>query len=164
VRVIAVIGTGEPDPLLEELAHEVGRLLAEAGCTLVCGGLGGVMLAACRGARSASGRTVGILPGRSRADANPYVDVAIATGMAEARNAVIAWTADAVVAVGGGFGTLSEIALTLRAGKRVVGLETWEVSQGGRDPGILRASTPREAVRLVLEQTGSGLSAQLPAK
>jgi uncharacterized protein (TIGR00725 family) len=148
--VIAVVGTGEPDPPVEALAQEVGRLLAEAGCTIVCGGLGGVMQAACRGAKSASGRTIGILPGPSRSDANPYVDVAIATGMGEARNVVIVRTADAAVAVGGGFGTLSEIALMLRAGKRVVGLDTWHVSRGGRDAGILRASTAEEAVRLVL--------------
>ena len=148
--VIAVIGAGEPDPQLEALAHEVGRLLAEAGCTVVCGGLGGVMEAACRGATSASGRTIGILPGLSRSDANPYVDVAIATGMGEARNVVIVRSADAAIAVGGGFGTLSEIALMLRAGKRVVGLGTWEVSRDGRDAGIVRASTAEEAVRLVL--------------
>lgn len=148
--MIAVVGTGEPDPQLEALAFEVGRLLAEAGCTVVCGGLGGVMQAACRGAKSASGRTIGILPGTSRSDANPHVDVAIATGMGEARNSVVVLTADAAVAVGGGFGTLSEIALALRAGKRVVGLHTWEVSKGGRDAGILHASTPEEAVRLVL--------------
>ena len=132
------------------MAYEVGRLLAEAGCAIVCGGLGGVMEAACRGARSASGLTIGILPGPTRTDANPYVDVAIATGMGEARNVVIVRTADVLVAVGGGFGTLSEIGHALRLGKRVVGLGTWEVSRGGRDAGILRASTPEEAVRFLL--------------
>jgi uncharacterized protein (TIGR00725 family) len=132
------------------VAYEVGRLLAEAGCTIVCGGLGGVMEAACRGAKSASGLTIGILPGPTRSDANPYVDVAIATGMGEARNVVIVRTADALVAVGGGFGTLSEIGHARRLGKRVVGLHTWEVSLGGRDTGILRASDPEQAVRILL--------------
>lgn len=108
------------------------------------------MEAACRGARSASGLTIGILPGPTRTDANPYVDVAIATGMGEARNVVIVRTADVLVAVGGGFGTLSEIGHALRLGKRVVGLDTWEVSRGGKDAGILRASTPEEAVRFLL--------------
>jgi uncharacterized protein (TIGR00725 family) len=148
--VIAVIGPGERNPHVEALAYDVGRLLAEAGCTIVCGGLGGVMEAACRGAKAASGRTIGILPGSSRADANPYVDVAIATGMGEGRNVVIVRTADAAIAVGGGFGTLSELALLLRAGKRVVGLDTWEVSRGGRDAGILRAGSAADAVRLLL--------------
>ena len=148
--MIAVIGAGDPEPQVEALAYDLGRLLAEAGCVIVCGGLGGVMQAACRGAKSVSGRTVGILPGPSRSDANPYVDVAIATGMGEARNVVIVRTADAAVAVGGGFGTLSEIALMLRAGKRVVGLDTWEVSRGGREAGIVSASSAEDAVRLVL--------------
>lgn len=144
------MGSSTDEPGLDSLAYEVGRLLAEAGCTIVCGGLGGVMEAACRGAKSAAGLTIGILPGTARSDANPFVDVAIATGMGEARNVVIVRTADVLVAVGGGFGTLSEIGHALRLGKRVVGLDTWEVSIGGRDPGVLRASTPEEAVRMLL--------------
>ncbi|MGH3371691.1 MAG: TIGR00725 family protein [Nocardioidaceae bacterium] len=147
---VAVAGPSAAEPGLEALAYEVGRLLAEAGCTVVCGGLGGVMEAACRGAKAASGRTIGILPGSSRVDANPFVDVAIATGMGEARNVVIVRTADALVALGGGFGTLSEIGHALRAGKRVVGLGTWEVSIEGRDAGILQASSPEDAVRMLL--------------
>jgi uncharacterized protein (TIGR00725 family) len=131
-------------------AYEVGRLLAEAGHAIVCGGLGGVMEAACRGAKSASGLTIGILPGTARGDANPYVDVAIATGIGEARNFVIVRTADALIAVGGGYGTLSEISFALATGRRVVGLDTWEAAAGGREAGILRASSPEEAVRLLL--------------
>jgi hypothetical protein len=144
------VGSSTAEPGLDSLAYELGRLLAEAGCTIVCGGLGGVMEAACRGAKSAAGLTIGILPGTARSDANPFVDVAIATGMGEARNVVVVRTADVLVAVGGGFGTLSEIGHALRLGKRVVGLETWEVSMGGRDPGILRAFTPEQAVRMLL--------------
>ena len=94
---------------------------------MVCGGLGGTMEAACRGARSAGGTTIGILPGLDRADANPYVEVAVPTGLGEARNALVVRAADAVIAVGGGYGTLSEIALALKAGKRVVGLGTWQI-------------------------------------
>jgi uncharacterized protein (TIGR00725 family) len=110
----------------------------------VCGGLGGVMEAACRGASQAGGTTVGLLPGLDRRDANPYVDVAIPTGLGEARNALVVRTADALVAVGGGYGTLSEIGLALRTGKHVVGLATWEID------GIERVSSPGDAVDAVL--------------
>jgi len=118
----------------------VGRLLAERGAVLVCGGLGGTMEAACRGAKQAGGTTVGLLPGGSRSEANRFVDVAIPTGLGEARNALVVRAADAVVAVGGGYGTLSEIALALRAGKRVVGLGTWEID------GVVAADDPGAAV------------------
>jgi uncharacterized protein (TIGR00725 family) len=102
------------------------------------------MEAACRGAKDAGGTTVGILPGTDRAAANPFVDVAVATGLGEARNALVVRAADAVIAIGGGYGTLSEIALALKAGKRVVGLETWDVE------GVERADSPRAAVEAVL--------------
>jgi uncharacterized protein (TIGR00725 family) len=118
----------------------VGRLLAERGAVLVCGGLGGTMEAACRGAKQAGGTTVGLLPGESRSDANRFVDVAIPTGLGEARNALVVRASDVVVAVGGGYGTLSEIALALRAGKRVVGLGTWEID------GVVVADGPAAAV------------------
>ena len=118
----------------------MGRLLAERGAVLVCGGLGGTMEAACRGAKQAGGTTVGLLPGGSRSEANRFVDVAIPTGLGEARNALVVRAADAVVAVGGGYGTLSEIALALRAGKRVVGLGTWEID------GVVAADDPGAAV------------------
>jgi uncharacterized protein (TIGR00725 family) len=111
---------------------------------LICGGLGGVMEAACRGARQAGGTTVGILPGTDRSAANPYVDIAIATGLGEARNAIVARSADALIAIGGAYGTLSEIAFALKAGKRVVGLGTWEVE------GVLAADSPAAAVETVL--------------
>lgn len=122
----------------------MGRLLAGRGATVVCGGLGGTMEAACRGARNGGGRTIGILPGLDRADANPYVDVAIPTGLGEARNALVVRAADAVIALGGGYGTLSEIALALKAGKRVVGLGTWEIE------GVVGVEGPEAAVAAAL--------------
>ena len=128
-------------------AELVGRLLAEREIVIVCGGLGGVMEAACRGARSAGGTTVGILPGDDRTDANEFVDVAVATGMGEGRNALVVRTADAVIAVGGEFGTLSEIALALRAGKPVVGIGTWELAKGGVAVGdVVRTDDAATAV------------------
>jgi uncharacterized protein (TIGR00725 family) len=122
----------------------VGRGLAERGVAVVCGGLGGVMEAACRGAKRAGGTTIGILPGSDRAAANEYVDVAIPTGLGEARNAIVVRAADALVAVGGGYGTLSEIAFALKAGRRVVGLGTWDVD------GVEAAASPAAAVEAVM--------------
>lgn len=129
---VAVIGAGTCDPDLAAVAEEVGRRLGEAGAVVVCGGLGGVMEAACRGAKAAGGTTVGILPGETRAGANAWVDVALPTGLGEARNALVVRAADAVVAVGGEFGTLSEIALALKAGVPVVGIGSWELARAGR--------------------------------
>ncbi len=130
--------------MLAGLAEEVGRRIAEAGAVLVCGGAGGVMAAACRGAKSAGGLTVGILPGQDRAEANPFVDIAVATGINEARNLAIIRTADVLVAVGGSYGTLSEIGFALKAGKRVVGLKTWDIE------GIEQADSPGAAVEFAL--------------
>lgn len=126
--------------------------MALGGAVLVCGGLGGVMEAACRGAKRGGGLTVGLLPDASRERANPFVDVAVATGMGEARNAMVVGGADAVIAVGGEYGTLSEIALALRAGKPVVGLGTWELRRSGRDDeGIVPADSPEEAAEMALK-------------
>jgi uncharacterized protein (TIGR00725 family) len=125
----------------------VGQELAARGAVVVCGGLGGVMEAACRGAKEAGGLTVGILPGTDRAAANAFVDVAIPTGLGEARNALVVRAADALVAVGGGYGTLSEIALALKAGKRVVGLDSWDIE------GVLAAADAAGAVAAVLEDS-----------
>ena len=145
---IAVVGPGRADrPQLTE-AEAVGRGLAEAGAVLVCGGLGGVMEAACRGAREAGGLTLGLLPGSDRAAANAWVSVAVPTGLGEARNALVVRASDAVIAVAGEYGTLSEIALALKAGKPVVGIGTWDL---GRDPDpIARAREGAEAVALAL--------------
>ncbi|MDQ7820554.1 MAG: TIGR00725 family protein [Armatimonadota bacterium] len=148
--VIGVIGESQfSDPAHEALAEETGRLLAEAGYVLVCGGLGGVMEAACRGARRAGGLTVGILPGVDRRDANPYVTVAVATGLGQMRNVAIVLTADALIAIGGGYGTLSEIGHALRAGKPVIGLRTWEAVRAGTRAPVTVVQTPREAVEAV---------------
>lgn len=150
--IVAVIGDGFCNAATARLAQEVGRKLAENGATVVCGGLGGVMEAACRGAKSAGGLTIGVLPGRNHRDANPYVDIAIVTGMGEARNVVVVSSARSVIAVSGGFGTLSEIAHALKLGIPVVGLGTWQLSKDGWDGqrGISAATDPADAVRKAL--------------
>lgn len=142
-----VVGAGSAEAGEEALgtAEEVGRLAAEAGGVVVSGGLGGVMQAACRGAKAAGGTTVGLLPGTDRAEANRWVDVAIATGLGEARNVLVVRASDVIVAVGGGFGTLSEIGFALKTGTPVVGIATWEVV------GVNAVVTPAEAVTRALE-------------
>ena len=147
---VAVVGAGGADVASELLAiaEEVGARLAGYGAVVVTGGLGGVMEAACRGARAAGATTLGILPGSDRAAANPFVDVVLATGMGELRNGLVVRCADAVVAVGGEFGTLSEIALALKAGKPVVGRRTWEIE------GVRPAADAREAVALAVGDAG----------
>jgi uncharacterized protein (TIGR00725 family) len=139
--VIGVIGAGVCPPELAEIAAEVGREIARKGAVLVCGGLEGVMTEAARGAKEIGGVTVGILPGPNRASANEFIDVPIATNMGQARNAIIAHTADVLIAVGGGYGTLSEIALALKIGKAVVVLKPQI-----QVPGVLLAQTPIGAV------------------
>jgi uncharacterized protein (TIGR00725 family) len=124
---VAVVGPGDASASEETVAEEVGRLLARRGAVVVSGGLGGVMEAACRGARDEGGTAVGILPGLDRSAANPHVSVAIATGLGEARNALVVRAADGLIAIGGAYGTLSEIALALKAGKRVIGIGTWDI-------------------------------------
>jgi len=153
VRYVAVVGAASASADEERIAEEVGRLLAERGVVVVTGGLGGVMAAACRGARQAGGRTLGLLPGDDRSHANPFLDVAVPTGMGEARNALVARTADAVIAVGGEFGTLSEIALALKLGRTVVAISSWRLDRHGltTDP-ILRARDPEEAAALVMDR------------
>lgn len=145
MRIIAVIGAGSCTPELEAKAEEVGRRLAEAGCTVVTGGLQGVMAAASRGARQAGGQVLGILPGPDPKAANPWVDIAVATGMGDARNAILCNTAEAFVAVGGSFGTLSEFAFALKRGKRVVSLDSF-----CPDDQVIVAGTAEEAVAAVL--------------
>jgi len=137
---VAVVGPGDASPAELQAAEEVGAGLAAAGAVVVTGGLGGVMEAACRGARSRHGTTLGILPGEDRDAANGWVQVAVATGLGELRNGLVVRAADALVAVGGGHGTLSEVALALRIGRPVVGLGTWDVH------GVDQVSTPAEAL------------------
>ncbi len=146
-QTIGVIGESQfSDPAHRELAEEVGRLIASAGYTLVCGGLSGVMEAACRGAKAVGGQTVGILPGTDRSEANPYVDIAIPTGLGWMRNAVIALMADVLVAIGGGFGTLSEIGHALSYDKAVIGLRTWEITKAGERAPLIVVDTPQHAL------------------
>lgn len=148
---IAVAGSADASDDIAGLAEEVGALVAEAGAVLVCGGLGGVMEAACRGAKSRGGTTVGILPGVTRADANDHVDIALPTGLGEARNALVVRAADSLIAVAGEFGTLSEIGLALKMGMPVVGLGTWELRKAGEPvDAIVPAATSAEAVNLAL--------------
>jgi uncharacterized protein (TIGR00725 family) len=143
---VAVIGSGRDH---EQAAEEVGRLLAERGCTVVTGGLGEVMAAAARGAKSAGGTTIGILPGESRANANEWIDHAVVTGIGHARNLAVAVSGDAVIALGGSWGTLAEIAFAMRLGRRVVVIEPgWQLD------GVLRAATPAEAVETALTDLG----------
>jgi uncharacterized protein (TIGR00725 family) len=132
VRYIAVIGSGSASAKEARAAQVIGAEIAKAGAVLVCGGLGGVMEAACKGAKSEGGTTIGILPGLNRHDANPHVDFPVATGLGEARNAIVATCADAVIAIGGEFGTLSEIAFALRARKRVVAVDSWDLLRHGQ--------------------------------
>jgi uncharacterized protein (TIGR00725 family) len=139
---VAVIGSGSEH---EERAEQVGRLLAESGATVVCGGRDEVMAAAARGAKSAGGTTVGILPGETRADANEWIDHVVVTGIGHGRNLAVVASADAVIAVGGRWGTLAEIGFAGVLGRRIVILEPgWQIE------GIPRASTPEEAVALAL--------------
>lgn len=154
---IGVIGQNVCEAWLEQLAYEVGRGIARRGAILVCGGLGGVMEAACRGAKEAGGLTVGILPGVSREDANPFVDVAVATGLGEARNLIIVHTASALVACGGQAGTLSEIAFALRAGKILAGLSTWKIrDHTGREDFFPHFEQPEEALDFVFRSLQGG--------
>jgi uncharacterized protein (TIGR00725 family) len=148
---VAVVGPSAGTPAELALGDAVGRGLAEAGAVLVCGGMGGVMEAAAGGAMNAGGKTVGILPTGSRLEGNPYLTIAVATGMGEARNAIVVRTADVVIAIHGEFGTLSEIALALKMGKPVVGLGTWELTKAGETvEAIVRAKNAEEAIAKAL--------------
>ncbi len=151
MKIISVIGAGNCDAATYALAEEVGRQLAHRGATVVCGGLGGVMEAVCRGAKSAGGRTIGILPGTSAHDANPFVDVPVVTGLGQARNAIVVRSGRAVIAIGGEYGTLSEIAFALKFGVPVIGLGTWQLAREGKIvPAIVEAKSPKEAVEAAL--------------
>ena len=148
---IAVIGGGECSKEEAELAEEVGRELARQGVILICGGLGGVMEAACKGASSQGGVTIGILPGENRQAANSYVQIPIVTGIGHARNMAVVKSAQAVIAIGGSYGTLSEIGHALQSGIPVIGLNTWSLSRNSKqDNSIILAQNPTEAVNKAL--------------
>ncbi len=151
-KFVAVIGAGQPSQKEAKLAEEVGRELARKGAILVCGGLGGVMEAACKGASSEGGTTIGILPGDDRQAANPYVQIPIVTGLGYARNVVVVKSAQAVIAVGGSYGTLSEISHALQSNIPVIGLNTWSLSRNDeQDRSIIPAQSPAEAVDKALD-------------
>lgn len=152
---LAVIGPSDADDAIVRLAEDAGLHVAKAGAILVTGGGGGAMEAACRGAKEAGGRTLGILPGSSRAGANVYLDMSIPTGMGEMRNALVVRSADGLIAVGGGYGTLSEIALALKLGKPLVGIRTWSAVREHGRAGIPTENSPAGAVRALLAQIGA---------
>jgi uncharacterized protein (TIGR00725 family) len=147
---VAVVGPSDATSQEKRAAEAVGRGLADAGAILISGGLGGVMEAACHGASAAGGTTVGLLPGTDRTSANDYLQIALPTGLGELRNGLIIRAADAVIAVGGAYGTLSEIALALRTDVPVIGLDTWDID------GVERVRTPAEAVERALQRVGDG--------
>ena len=149
--LVGVCGTSRDDPATDELAERVGGLVASRGGIVVCGGLGGVMAAAARGAARAGGFSIGLLPGDSADDAAAEVSLAIPTGLGEMRNALIVRACPVIIAIGGAYGTISEIALALRSGRTVIGLDTWEIRPPGghiADPGIRRAASADEAVSM----------------
>jgi len=151
-KFIAVIGGGQCSKEEARQAKEVGRQLAKRGAILVCGGLGGIMEAACKGASSEGGITVGVLPGDDRQSANPYVQIPIVTNMGYARNVAVVKSAQAVIAIGGSYGTLSEISHALQSGIPVIGLNTWSLSRNGReDKSIIPAQSATDAVDKALD-------------
>jgi len=138
---IGVIGAGECSQETETLAEAVGREIAKKGAILICGGLGGVMESVAKGSKQGGGITVGILPGFSADEANPFIDIPIVTGLSHARNVLVVRSSQALIAMEGGYGTLSEISIALKLGIPVVGLHTWEMSKN-----IIVVETPEEAV------------------
>jgi uncharacterized protein (TIGR00725 family) len=142
---IGVIGGASPEPKHRQIAHELGQMIGEKGAILVCGGLGGVMEAAARGAKKAGGTTLGILPGNSPKDANASIDIPVATGLGYTRNSLVAMNADVLIAVDGQFGTLTEIAYGNIYGKKVIGIGTWDIK------GVVHVETAAEAVALALK-------------
>ena len=140
IRIIGVIGAGKVEERELRVAEKLGRLIAKRGLILITGGLSGVMESASKGAYMEGGLTVGILPGDKKEDANPYIRVPIATGLGETRNALIAKACDVLIAIGGEYGTLSEIALALKMGKKVIGVNTWRI------PGVIEVKNPEDAM------------------
>lgn len=149
---IGVVGPHDCSSEEKDLGFSVGAELARRGAILVCGGLGGVMEAAAEGAKSEQGLTIGILPGEKTSSANEFIDIALPTGLGPVRNVLIIRACDAVIAIRGGYGTLSEISFALRLGVPVVGLQTWSVTRNGKaDQGIHVAETPKRAVAMALK-------------
>ena len=157
-KIIGVIGASRADDELLKLAEEVGQEIASRGAAVVCGGMMGVMEAVCKGARSRGGLTIGVIPSDDKHDANQYVQIPIVTGMGVGRNVVLVKTADVVIAVGGEFGTLSEIAHALNIGKTVVSLQSWQLERATERSiqNLIDAGSPKEAVDLALDAISRG--------
>ena len=156
-KIIGVIGSTKAEPELLKLAEEVGAEIAKRGAAVVCGGLSGVMEAACKGARREGGLTIGMIPSDEKRDANQHVQIPIVTGMGMGRNVMLVKTADVLIAVGGEFGTLSEIAHALNIGKKVIGLRTWNLEKA-RDrpiPNLIVATDPKQAVEIAMNFVGA---------
>jgi uncharacterized protein (TIGR00725 family) len=149
MNMMGVIGAGTCTTEVYELARRVGAGIARAGGVLVCGGLGGVMEGACRGAREAGGETVGVLPGPDKASANPFVSIPIVTDLGHARNVLIVRTSDLIIAISGGYGTLSELSIALKLGKPIIGLHTWPDMEG-----IAYLSSPEEVIDTIQKMIG----------
>jgi uncharacterized protein (TIGR00725 family) len=149
---IGVVGPADADEVLSDIAYEVGRRLAAAGAVVLCGGLGGVMAAAARGVSAGGGTSIGLLPGADRSAAAPDLSVVLATGLGELRNGLLVSAADGLLAVGGSWGTVNEVALAVRLGKPVVSVAGWQVSDAAGETvaGIHQAASPGEAVGLLL--------------
>jgi uncharacterized protein (TIGR00725 family) len=163
LMMISVVGGDRASEAAIALAEDVGRELADRGCTVVCGGRSGVMEAVCRGARSHGGHTIGILPTMDRSGMNPYVEFPVVTGIGYARNAVVVLSGEAIIAVEGSYGTLSEIALALAYRKPVIALGSWQFDRQGHDtPPVIRAIDARDAVEkaLAAAQTATGPKAE----
>lgn len=152
-RIVGVIGSSTASQDLTAIAEQVGEEIAKSGAAVVCGGLTGVMEAVCKGARRSGGLTIGIIPSDDKKDANPYVQIPIVTGMGVGRNVMLVKTADVLIAVGGEFGTLSEIAHALNLGKKVVGLRTWNLEKAHTKPipNLIEAKGPKDAVEKALK-------------
>ena len=153
-KVISIIGGAECSEVERKIAEHVGYLLAKEGVILLCGGRGGVMEAACRGSWNAGGTTIGLLPGKDFSEGNPYLDIVLPTGMGNLRNALVAQAGECIIAIGGGYGTLSEIGIALKSGRKVIGIGTWNaVDNSGKEIKILQASSAEEAVKLALKDS-----------
>jgi hypothetical protein len=149
---IGVIGGSRASQDILEIAYEIGKLLAQNDITLVCGGLGGVMEAVCKGAKEYNGFTIGILPGSDPEDANPYIDLPVVTGLGEARNMLVVLNSDLLIAIDGKYGTLSEMAFALLYGKPVIAIRAWELyREGEKDENIIYVDTPQQAVEKAME-------------
>ena len=146
--LISVIGGYKVDKKTEKLAEQIGQIIAELGAILICGGLSGVMLSAAKGAKKAGGTTVGILPGKDKAEANQYIDIPIATGLGFTRNTLVAGSPDIVIALSGKEGTLSEIGFALSKKKPIIGLNTWDI------PGIKKVKTAAQAKKQIIKILG----------